>query len=74
LLKLAPFTLEHVTQEAWPYQFSRTQAAWPVPWLRELGKVFPYVGRVDNVYGDRNLYCTCPPVSEFFTFELGAEE
>lgn len=73
LLKLAPFTLEHVTQEAWPYKFTRNQAAWPMPWLRELGKVFPYVGRVDNVYGDRNLYCTCPPVSEFFTYEPGQE-
>merc|ERR1712046_118536 len=53
LLKLSPFTLQHVTQEEWPYEFTRKQAAWPVPWLQELGKRFPYIGRVDNVYGDR---------------------
>lgn len=71
LLKLAPFTLQHVTQEEWPYGFTRQQAAWPKPWLKEIGKVFPYVGRIDNVYGDRNLVCSCPPMSEFFTTEPG---
>ena len=71
MLKLAPFTLEHATQDKWDYNFTRQQAAWPVPWLREMGKVFPYVGRIDNVYGDRNLICSCPPMSEFFTFEPG---
>lgn len=71
LLKLAPFTLQHVTQEEWNYGFTRQQAAWPKPWLKEIGKVFPYVGRIDNVYGDRNLVCSCPPMSEFFTTEPG---
>jgi hypothetical protein len=41
--------------------------------LNELGKVFPSVGRIDNVYGDRNLICSCPPVSEFFIYEDGKE-
>lgn len=71
VLKLAPFTLRHVTQDEWPYKFSRTQAAWPVPWLHEKGKVFPYVGRIDAVYGEKNLFCVCPPVTEFFTHEIG---
>jgi len=66
VLKKSPFTLESVTSDDWPYEFSRTKAAWPVPWLREMGKIFPYVGRIDNVYGDKNLFCSCPPVSSFF--------
>lgn len=73
-MKLAPFTLKHVTQEEWPYQFTREQAAWPGKWLRELGKTFATVGRIDNVYGDRNLICSCPSVSEFFKYDLGKED
>ena len=42
-------------------QYSRERAAYPAPWLRE-HKFWPYVGRVDNVYGDRNLVCSCPPL------------
>ena len=40
---------------------ARTQAAWPAPWLAA-HKFWPPVGRVDNVYGDRHLMCTCPSV------------
>jgi len=69
VLKLAPFTLKHVTQNEWNYEFSRDKAAWPAPWLRDLGKVFPSVGRIDNVFGDRNLICSCPPMSEYATRE-----
>lgn len=57
----------------WDYQFSREEAGYPAPWLYELGKVFPYVGRIDNVFGDRNLVCTCPPVSEYFKAEDGKD-
>jgi hypothetical protein len=39
--------------------------------LHEKGKVFPHVGRIDAVYGEKNLFCVCPPVSEFFTHEPG---
>jgi len=35
-----------------------------------MGKVFPYVGRVDNAYGDRNLVCACPPISIYFETDL----
>lgn len=69
VLKLAPFTLQQITRDDWPYSFTRQQAGYPTPWLKEIGKVFPYVGRVDNVYGDKNLYCSCPPVSSFFVTE-----
>lgn len=73
LLKLAPFTLEHLMKNEWDYSFTRDQAGYPAPWLKELGKVFPAVGRIDNAYGDKNLVCTCPPVSEFFSYEAGQE-
>ena len=73
LLKLSPFTLKDLMRTEWNYKFSREKAAYPVPWLYELGKVFPYVGRIDNVYGDKNLVCSCPPVSEFFDYEEGQD-
>ena len=60
LLKLAPFTLPFLMQNDWKYKFSREEAGYPAPWLHELGKVFPKVGRIDNVYGDRNLVCCSP--------------
>ena len=40
------------------------KSAYPAPWLRE-HKFWPPTGRIDNVYGDRNLVCTCPPVEAF---------
>jgi len=70
-LKLAPFTLKALMADKWDYGFSRQKAGYPAPWQQELGKVFPTVGRIDNVYGDRNLVCACPPVSEYFSYETG---
>ena len=43
------------------HPYTREQAAFPAPWLRE-HKFWPAVGRIDNPYGDRNLFCTCPPM------------
>jgi len=60
-------------QEDWPYSFSRKTAGYPAPWQHDLGKIWPTVGRIDNVYGDRNLICACPPVSEYFSYEVGQE-
>ncbi len=62
-LKNAPHTARAVTAAAWPHCYSREQAAFPAPWLREF-KFWPSVGRVDNVFGDRNLVCTCPSVED----------
>ena len=45
----------------WTHPYSREQAAYPAPWLRE-HKFWPSVGRIDNVWGDRNLFCACVPV------------
>jgi glycine dehydrogenase len=62
-LKNAPHTAECVTADDWPHAYSREVAAFPLPWLRA-GKFWPSVRRVDNVYGDRHLFCTCAPVEE----------
>ena len=65
VLKNAPHTLKHVVCDDWKHSYTREEAAYPAPWIFTRGKVFPSVGRIDNVYGDRNLICTCPPVSDF---------
>jgi glycine dehydrogenase len=63
-LKRAPHTAEEVTATEWNRPYSREQAAFPAPWVRE-NKFWPFVGRVDNVWGDRNLLCSCPPTSSY---------
>ncbi|MEL6497314.1 MAG: aminomethyl-transferring glycine dehydrogenase [Planctomycetota bacterium] len=63
VLKGAPHTIAAVTAESWEKPYSRERAAYPSPWLRD-GKFWSSVGRVDNPYGDRNLQCSCPAVSE----------
>jgi len=64
LLKNAPHTSEMVTRTEWPYSYSRERAAFPVAWVRR-AKFWPSVARVDNVYGERNLVCACPPVEAY---------
>ena len=71
LLKNAPHTAEEVTSDTWTHPYTREQAAYPLPYLRE-GKFWPSVGRIDNPYGDRNLICACPPIESFVDQELGA--
>ena len=63
-LKHAPHTAQVVTANEWPHAYPREQAAYPVASLRAR-KYWPPVARVDNVYGDRNLFCSCIPVSEY---------
>jgi len=60
----APHTLKVVTADTWDRQYSRTQAAYPVPSLYK-NKYWASVGRVDNVHGDRHLICSCPPISDY---------
>ena len=62
-LKHAPHTAEAVIDDAWKHGYSRAQAAYPAAWLRE-HKFWPAVSRIDNVYGDRNIFCSCPPVGD----------
>ncbi len=61
-LKNAPHTAHAVTEEEWNHPYSRKTAAYPAPWLSD-HKFWPSVGRIDNVYGDRNLFCACVPVA-----------
>ena len=63
-MKSAPHTAAAVASDSWTHSYSRERAAFPAPWLKE-HKFWPVVARIDNVYGDRNLFCSCPPV-EFF--------
>ncbi len=58
-LKNAPHTMDQVMANQWDRPYSREQAAFPAPWLRE-HKFWPAVARIDNVYGDRHPVCTCP--------------
>ncbi len=64
LLLNAPHTARRVTADTWTHPYSREEAAYPAPWLRE-SKFWPPVGRIDSVYGDRHLHCTCAPVEEY---------
>ncbi len=63
-LKNAPHSLDDVMSETWDRPYPRDTAARPLPYLR-VHKVWPSVNRIDNVYGDRNLVCTCPPVEAY---------
>jgi len=63
-LKRAPHTAAAVTADDWDRPYSRQTAAFPAPWLRA-HKFWPAVARIDNVYGDRNLLCSCPPLESF---------
>ncbi|MEZ4906766.1 MAG: hypothetical protein R2771_03770 [Saprospiraceae bacterium] len=64
-LKNAPHTAEMVTADNWDFPYSREIAAYPVPYLKSRYKFWPMVARIDNAYGDRNLFCTCPPMESY---------
>jgi glycine dehydrogenase len=53
-----------VVEESWAHAYSREQAVFPLPFVRA-NKFWPSVGRIDDVYGDRNLMCACPPVAAY---------
>jgi glycine dehydrogenase len=63
-LKNAPHTAASLLKSDWSHAYSREEAAYPVPGLRRQ-KYWSPVGRVDNVHGDRNLFCSCVPMSEY---------
>ncbi len=64
VLRHAPHTAELLVADEWDRMYSRETAAYPVSSLRT-NKYFPPVGRIDNAHGDRNLSCTCPPLSAY---------
>jgi glycine dehydrogenase len=64
VLKNAPHTAEAVAATEWKHPYSREEAAFPLPFVKA-NKFWPSIGRIDNPYGDRNLFCSCPPVEAF---------
>jgi glycine dehydrogenase len=62
-LRRAPHTAQAVTAVEWKRPYPREQGAFPAPWVRE-SKFWPAVARIDNTWGDRNLFCTCPAVED----------
>ncbi|MEJ2015485.1 MAG: aminomethyl-transferring glycine dehydrogenase [Limibacillus sp.] len=60
----APHTAEELIGDDWSHPYSRSEAAYPVDLLRQ-DKYWPPVARIDNVYGDRNLVCSCPPLEDY---------
>jgi glycine dehydrogenase len=64
VLKNAPHTAEAIAAADWSHPYSREEAAFPLPFVRA-NKYWPSVGRIDNSYGDRNLFCSCPPMEAF---------
>jgi glycine dehydrogenase len=63
-LKNAPHTHVELTSNKWDHKYEREEAAYPSEFLKT-NKYWPPVGRVDNVYGDKNLFCTCPSMDEY---------
>ena len=64
LLKNAPHAQHLLTEEDWNRPYSMKQAFFPSPHTRQ-DKYWPPVGRVDNVHGDKNLICSCPPIEHY---------
>jgi len=69
VLKNAPHTLQVVTKETWDLPYSREKAAFPLPGMTS-NKFWPSIGRIDSAYGDRNLMCSCLPLSHYEENEL----
>ncbi len=63
-LKNAPHSMDTLTSSSWDFKYSREKAGFPTKYQKE-NKFFPRVDRIDNAFGDRNLFCTCPPVESF---------
>jgi glycine dehydrogenase len=63
-LKNAPHTQADITAADWDRAYSREEAVFPLPYVRD-NKFWPSVNRIDDVYGDRNLHCSCPPMEDY---------
>jgi len=60
----APHPQHYVINSKWTQKYTREEAVYPLPFVKR-NKWWPTVGRVDNVFGDRNLICTCPPIEDY---------
>ena len=72
-LEQAPHTASAVMADVWEHAYSREQAAFPLPWVRD-AKFWPAVARIDNTWGDRNLICTCPPIEAYESEASGSAQ
>ncbi|ENN70408.1 hypothetical protein YQE_12914, partial [Dendroctonus ponderosae] len=67
-LKMAPHTQEQVISSIWERPYTREQAAFPAPFVKPELKVWPTVARIDDIYGDKHLVCTCPPILDQYNY------
>ncbi|KAG5866285.1 hypothetical protein JTB14_034972 [Gonioctena quinquepunctata] len=65
-LKMAPHTAEQVISSSWERPYSREQAAFPASFVKPETKFWPSVARIDDIYGDKHLVCTCPPILDAY--------
>jgi glycine dehydrogenase len=72
VLKNAPHTAEETAGDEWEHPYAREKAAFPLRWIRD-NKFWPAVGRLDDVYGDRNLVCSCAPLEAYRKQDTGKE-
>ena len=63
-IKNSPHTIEEISNDKWEHKYSRKEAAFPHHYLYN-NKYWSPVARIDNVYGDRNLFCVCPPIEDY---------
>lgn len=64
-LKMAPHTMQTTINDSWDRPYSRQLAAFPASFVNEVTKFWPSIGRVDDVYGDQHLVCSCPPMESY---------
>ena len=64
VLKNSPHAMTMIVTDTWEHAYSREKAAFPTEWTREF-KFWPAVGRINSAHGDRNLICTCAPISDY---------
>ena len=72
-LKNAPHTAAVMMAESWVHDYTREMAAFPLPAIKH-AKYWPPVGRVDNIYGDKNVFCSCPPLLTYQTDAVEAAD
>ncbi|XP_042769477.1 glycine dehydrogenase (decarboxylating), mitochondrial isoform X2 [Panthera tigris] len=64
-LKMSPHSLTCVTSSHWDRPYSREVAAFPLPFVKPESKFWPTIARIDDIYGDQHLVCTCPPMEVY---------
>ncbi|KAK2724853.1 hypothetical protein QYM36_001354 [Artemia franciscana] len=73
-LKMAPHSTAAVMSSSWDRSYSRELAAFPAPFVRPETKFWPSVSRIDDVYGDKNLVCTCAPMDSYPSLDVGSHQ